>query len=329
MAQLLSPLEHSAPSLLLGVDLGGHHLRLGTVDQHGQVLTFRREPYTPAAQTDARALVEQTLTAIRQMMEEQAANAHFAAIGVAFHGLVVQEAGRVFSLPHLPSVAEIDLRQEFVRAFNLPVHFDNNAVAAAFAEMTLGVARGVNDWLYLHIGANVSAGLVMSGQLQRGKSGLAGAIGQMMIDPERSGDAVPLETVVSAENVVRRTRERLKRDNTSSLSRLGAMGGFTYDDIIDAAHGGDDLAKIMLQRTGSFIGVVIADGISLLNLEMVAVGGAPGGRPHLVEAITKEARQRAAAETFADCRIVAAELGAEAGVIGAALLAAAGTVPLL
>lgn len=326
MAQMLSPLEHPAPSLLLGVDLGGHHLRLGTVDQHGQVLTFRREPYTAAAQTDARALVEQTLSVIRQMMEEQPASARVAAIGVGFHGLVVQQTGRVFALPHLPSLAEIDLRQEFTRAFNLPVHFDSNALAAAFAEMTLGVARGVRDWLYLHLGANVSAGLVMGGQLQRGKSGLAGAIGQMMVDPERNGDAVPLETVVSAENVVRRTRERLKRDNTSSLSRLGAMGGFTYDDIIDAAHGGDELARIMLQRTGTFIGIAIADVISLLNLELVAVGGAPGGRPHLVAAIAKEAEQRAAAEAFADCRIVAAELGAEAGVIGVALLAAANTV---
>lgn len=327
MAQMLSPIEHPASSVLLGVDLGGHHLRLGAVDQQGQVLTFRRDPYTPAAQTDARALVEQTLSAIQQMMDEQTAGATIAAIGVAFPGPVAQQTARVVTLPHLPSLAGIDLRQEFAHVFDAPVHFDNNATAAAFAEMTLGVARGVSDWLYLHLGANVSAGLIMGGQLQRGKSGLAGAIGQMMTDPERNGDAVPLETVVSAENVVRRTRERLKRDNTSSLSRLGAMGGFTYDDIIDAAHGGDDLAKLMLQRTGSFIGMAIADVISLLNLELVAVGGAPGGRPHLVAAIAKEAQQRASTEAFADCRIVAAELGAEAGVIGAALLAAAGTVP--
>lgn len=326
MAQMLSPLEHPAPTMLLGVDLGSQHLRLGTIDQSGQVLTLRRDPYTPAAQTEARALLEQILTAIRQMVDEQTAGASVTAIGVAFPGPVAQPTARVVALPHLPSLAELDLRGEFARAFQVPVHFDNNATAAAYAEMTLGAARGVRDWLYLHLGANVSAGLVMGGQLQRGKSGWAGAIGQMMVDPERAGDVVPLETVVSAENVVRRTRERLKRDNTSSLSRLGAMGGFTYDDIIDAAHGGDDLAKLMLQRTGSFIGMVIADVISLLNLELVAVGGAPGGRSHLVAAITKEAQQRAAAEAFADCRIIAGELGAEAGVIGAALLAAS-TVP--
>lgn len=321
MAQMLSPVEHPAPSVLLGVDLGSQHLRLGTIDQSGQVLTFRRDPYTPAAQTSARSLLEQILTAIRQMLDEQTAGASVAAIGVAFPGPVAGQDTRVGALPHLPSLAELDLRQEFARAFQAPVHFDNNAMAAAYAEMTLGAARGVRDWLYLHLGANVSAGLVMGGQLQRGKSGLAGAIGQMTTDPERNGDAVPLETIVSAENVVRRTRERLKRDNTSSLSRLGAMGGFTYDDIIDAAHGGDDLAKIMLQRTGSFIGMVIADVISLLNLELVAVGGAPGGRPHLVPAIAKEAERRAATAALADCRIIAAELGAEAGVIGAALLA--------
>ena len=155
-----------------------------------------------------------------------------------------------------------------------------------------------------------------------GKSGLAGDIGETNIYIEHLGELVRLNTMVSAESIVRRTRERLKRDRTSSLSRLGAMGGFTYDDIIEQAHRGDDLAKLMLNRTGTFLSLALADIISLLNLEMIAVGGAPAGRQLLVAAIEKEARNRASVQAFNDCRIVAAEIGAEAGVIGAALLAA-------
>jgi glucokinase len=321
MAQKYSPTEPSAESALLGIDLGSNHIRIGTVDQSGKVLAFRREPYPKEATENPRALADQILVVARQIVEEQSSTSPVQAIGVAFPGPVSQQTRRVLSLPHLPSLAEIDLQMEFARVFGVPVHFDNNANAAAHAEMALGVAQGVNNWLFLHIGANVSAGLVLGGQLQRGNSGMAGAIGRTRIDPERNGDSVQLETMVSADNIVRRTRDRLHRDKTSSLSRLGAMGGFSYDDIIAAAHGGDDLAKIMLQRTGSFIAMALADVISLLNLAMIAVGGAPAGRQFLVPAIAQEARQRASEEAFNDCLIVAAELGPEAGVIGAALLA--------
>jgi glucokinase len=313
--------EASKEAGLLGVDLGGNHIRIGTVERSGRLMAFRREPYSEMAIQNSRALADQILAVIRQMVEEHTSTSPVTAIGVAFPSPVDQRNQRVLPMPHLPSLADIDLHREISRALGVPVNFDNNANAAAYAEMTAGVAGDVDDWLYLHIGANVSAGLVQGGILQHGRSGLAGTIGQMWIDPERNGDSVQLETVVSAQNIVRRTRDRLQRDKTSSLSRLGAMGGFTYDDIITAAHAGDDLAKMMLQRTGIFIAMAIADLISLLNPSMIAVGGAPGGRQFLVHAIAQETQQRVSDEAFYDCRIVAAELGAEAGVIGAALLA--------
>jgi glucokinase len=311
--------ENALHAKLLGVDLGSHHIRLGVVDERGQLLSFRREPFTadPENMQNGRELAEQLLSAVQRVCDEVP---EIAAIGVAFSGLIEKRTHRLVKLSHAPGLTAIDLYDEFCRAFNVPVHFENCANAAAFAEMQEGVARGLDDWLYLHLGANVSAGLILGGRLQRGHSGWAGAIGEMAIDPERTGDFVPLESLVSADNVVRRTRKRLRRDSTSSLSRLAAMGGYTYDDIIAAADAGDDLAILMLQRTGRFIGLAIAEVINLLNLSLVAVGGAPAARRFLVESIAAEAQQRASPIIYADCRIVPAELGAEAGVIGAALL---------
>ncbi|MGH9766274.1 MAG: ROK family protein [Blastocatellia bacterium] len=310
-------------SALLGVDLGSNHIRIGTVDPAGQVLGFRREPYSEQARKTPRALADQILYVSKQMMDEQATTAPVSAVGVAFPGLVSQDTRRVIEVSQLPSLAEIDLHREFTRAFGVPAHFESNADAAAFAEMGAGVARGVSDWLYLHIGANVSAGLVLGGRLHRGKSGLAGAIGNMSVYAEHLGSSTPLHSIASAENVVRRTRERLQKDRTSSLSKLGAMGGFTYDDIIAEAHAGDDLAKLMLNRTGAFIAMAIADVINLLNLAMVAIGGAPAARPFLAASIADGVRERTFSPAIDDCRIVAAELEVEASVIGAALLAGA------
>lgn len=320
-----SPLTDSAkfpatPGLRIGADLGGNHIRLGVLTAEGQLRHFHRENYAGACDSPANgpALAQQLRGLLQQTL---AGNPGVTAIGVAFPGLIQQPAQRILKLEHAPGLVGIDLHTELQNALPVPVHFENSATAAAFAEMQTGVAHGVNDWLYLHIGANVSAGLVLGGQLQRGKSGLAGAIGEMAIDPEHTGEFVSLESMVSAENITRRTRRRLERDSTSSLSRLRIMGGFTYDDIIAAADTGDDLARLMLQRTGKFIGMAIAEVINLLDLSLVAIGGAPAARRFLVPAIAREVEQRASELIYANCQIVPAELGAEASVIGAALLA--------
>lgn len=317
--------EATTEKVLIGVDLGSHHIRVGVVNQTGQVLSFRRAPYTVAGEDadSARSLADQLLEAVKRIIAEQAAP--IAAIGVGFPGLVHQTTHRIVKLPHAPSFGDLDLYQEFERAFRLPVAFENNANAAAFAEMSRGVAQGVSDWLYLSIGTGIGAGLVLDGTLRRGKSGFAGEIGHMSIDPDglecACGSFGCLETMASAPNIVRRTRARLQRDSTSSLSRLGAQRGFTYDDIITAAHSGDDLARLMMRRTGHFIGTAVADVINVLNLSMVVIGGMPAARPLLVPAIIEEAQRRAFAAAFEDCQVVAGELGEEAGTIGAALLA--------
>lgn len=319
------------PGVTLGLDLGKQHLRIGLLDPTGALQHFQRFDYQFDPEDTARSgqhVLDQMLAATQQFITEQRCGDHgvsLRAIGLALPGLIHHETQRIIKLPYIPALAELDLRAAFAQAFdaegNTEVKLINNAQAATLAEMQRGRAQGVSDWLYLHMGANVSAGLVLGGALQYGKSGLAGALGEMMIDPERTGDFVTLESMASAENVARRTQKRLQRDSTSSLSRLGLQRQFTYNDIVEAAEAGDDLARLMLQRTGKFLGLAIGEIINLLNLSLVIVGGSPSARPYLVSAIADEARQHTHPALFDDCRIMAAELGAEATVIGAALLA--------
>lgn len=312
----------NAPSPILGLDLGSQVIRYGLVDSSDQVRGFRREPYHPAATRDGRALVDQLRQLIARVITEQAISNgphgpnRISGIGIALPGLVHTATRRVHAMSHLPDIGEIDLQTALENETGLPVHLENNAQAAASAEMNHGVARGVQDFLYLHLGANVSAGLVMEGRLQHGRSGLAGAIGRTSIYVEHLASSVQLEELVSAGNIVRRTRLRLERDKTSALSRLTDGPGFTYDDIIDCAHNGDDLSRLMIDRTGIFIAIAIADVISLLNLSMVAIGGAVAARQFLVEAINREVRVRTPEMILDNCQIVAATLGVEATVLG-------------
>lgn len=321
--------EGTGGPVLIGVDLSSRHIRVGTVDPGGKLINFRREPHNVASDNpdSGRILADRLLDAVRQTVAQQ--EALVAGIGVGFPGLVNHVTGRIVRLPNAPALAGIDLLREFKDLFGVPIAFENNTNAATVAEMKLGVARGVSDWMYLRIGYGVGAGLVLDGKLRRGKSGYAGEIGHLNIDPEgiecACGSTGCLETIASAPNIVRRTKARLRRDSTSSLSRLFERGEFSYDDILTAAHSGDDLAKMMIQRTGHFVGMAVADMINVLNLSLVVVGGTVAARPLLVPAITEEARRRAFDVAMADCEIVAAQLGEEAGVIGAALLAAPST----
>jgi glucokinase-like ROK family protein len=318
--------EITSNAVFLGIDLSSRHIRVGAIDATGKLLHFRREPHelAPGSAETGRVLADKLLATTKNTIAE--VSAPVAAIGVGFPGLVNHATHRIVRLPNAPSLADIDLHQEFVAAFGVPIVFENNTNAATIAERKQGIAQGVSDWLYLRIGHGVGAGLVLDSKLRRGKSGYAGEIGHMNIDPEgvecSCGSRGCLETVCSAPNIVRRTRARLERDKTSVLSAFEKRDeDFTYDDIIKAAHEGDELALLMLQRTGHFIGMTVADMINVLNLSMVVIAGNSAARPLLIPAIVEEAKRRSFPETFADCQIVAGQLNSEAGVIGAALLA--------
>jgi glucokinase len=136
------------------------------------------------------------------------------------------------------------------------------------------------------------------------------------------GNTGCLETVASAPNIVRRARERLNRDSTSSLSRLGLHKNFTADDIAHEANQGDDFALMMIERTGKFIGTAVASVINLLNIERIVLGGGVmDAGPLILNPIMQEVKRRAFQRCFEATEIVAAKLGADAAPIGAAMLA--------
>ena len=310
-------------SIYLGVDLSSRHIRIGTVDEAGNLLSFRRSPHHLSQGHSGRILADKLQSVVAEYIAEN--NLSLDGIGVGFPGLVNHSTHRVVRMPNAPSLNEIDLYSEFTNKFQVPVAFENNTNAATIAEMKLGVAQGVDDWLYLRIGYGVGAGLVLDGKLRRGKSGFAGEIGHLNIDPEgldcACGSRGCLETICSAPNIVRRTHARLDRDKTSALAQFENRDeDFAYDDIIKAAMEGDDLAILMMQRTGYFVGMAVADLINVLNLSMVVIAGNSAARPLLVPAIAEEAKSRSFADSFDDCQIVAGKLASDAGVIGAALL---------
>jgi glucokinase len=172
----------------------------------------------------------------------------------------------------------------------------------------------------------VGGAIILDGRLWRGDSGFAGEFGHITIQPDGAecscGNRGCLETVASAPNIVRRTQDRLRRDGTSSLSRLGLKRDFEAADVAHAASEGDDFAAMMLERTGRHIGQGLAAVINLLNIERIVLGGViMEAGDLLLEPVIRETKRRAFRPCFESTQIVAASLARDAVTVGSAMLA--------
>jgi glucokinase len=306
----------------IGVELSAATLRAALVSDDGQV-SARREEALSAGELSAQ--VARLVAELRD-----AAPGGVAAVGVGVPGLVNPSTGRVVISSDVPSVVRGDLLSDLKTATGLPVVLDNDANAGALGEYTVGAGRGSRNMFYVTIGTGIGGALILEGRLWRGVSGFAGEFGHITIDPEgvecTCGNVGCLETVASAPNIVRRAHERLLRDSTSSLSRLGLAKDFTAADVAHEARNGDDFALLMIERTGRYIGTAVAAVINLLNVERVVLGGGVMDAGELIlNPIIREAGRRSFQPCFEAAQIVAATLGPDAVPIGAAMLARSAT----
>jgi glucokinase len=237
-------------------------------------------------------------------------------IGVAVPGLIRRETSRVAYSARIPSHEGIDIANKIQALTGLETILENDANAAAFAEFKLGAGRGSKHMFYATIGTGVGGAFIIDGRIWHGAAGFAGEFGCVAVN----SDGMRLEEVASGENIVRRTRARLHQDNTSSLNRKGEQS-LTIDDILGAAVADDDFARLMLERTGSYVGTAVASVINLLNIETVVIGGPTmlAGNV-MLNAIIRSARELSFSPSFESTLILAGELGESSAASGAALL---------
>jgi glucokinase len=302
---------------LIGIELCGATLRAATVDNEGVIRERREEPL------DAENLIAQVARVVKEL--KQKAN-NISAVGIAIPGLVNRQTDRVIASNYVPGPIRENLHEEVMKATGLRVELENDANAAAYGEYKIGAGRGSKDLFYITIGEGIGGAIILDGKLWTGASGLAGEVGHITIDTEGDecicGNTGCLETVASAPNIVRRAKERLNRDSTSSLSKLAMNKDFTANDLAHEAKEGDDFSSMMIERTGKYIGTGVASVINLLNIERIVLGGGVMQAGELIlNPIIQEAKRRAFQPCFEATQIVVAALGEDAATIGVAMLA--------
>jgi len=307
--------------LYIGLDVG-RTIRGALVAADGKILTQHR---VVSEVSNARIFIDQLIDVIKTLQTD---TEEVTAAGIGWAGLVNQRAQRIEANPNLVDVSSYDLHSELERATGFTVVIDNDANAAAYGEWRSGAARGFNDVFYVTLGTGIGSGLILGGQLQRGARGFAGEFGHFKI----SGDGLEcgcggigcLETMASGPNIVRRVREQLFSDPSFSVSTLARdmEGILTAERVERAAIEKDDLALSVLKETGRILGNAVASVVNLLNVEVVVLGGGVMAAGDLMLEPIREAVQMAALTPALECcRIVPAQLGQDAGIIGAALLA--------
>ncbi|WP_406678167.1 ROK family protein [Moorella sp. ACPs] len=305
----------------MGIDLGGTTIKAGLVDIEGRLLVKGQMP--TGAADGAGAVLERIAALAGDLVRRQGlAMQDVKGAGIGVPGSVDVEKGLVRLAPNL-FWRDFPLRAELAARLNLPVAVDNDAHAAALGEMWQGAGQGFNSLLMVTIGTGIGSGLIIDGHIRRGVFGYGAELGhvKMLRDGPQChcGGRGCLETLASATAMVRRFREYLAAGQPSRLQDSPDLGA---REILAAAAGGDGLARRVVDYAASYLGMALANAVLVVGPEAVIVGGGPAQAGEVILApIRKYLAASLGAWQIKPLPVLAARLGNEAGIIGAARLA--------
>ncbi len=319
----MSPLRDA---LTVGVDIGGTKVAAGVVDSQGKVLARARR-LTPSR--DPQAVEDTIVEVVTQLRAEHS----IGAVGIGAAGFVDAERSRVLFAPHLAWRNE-PLRDAVAAAVQLPVVVENDANAAAWAEWRFGAGRGETRLVCVTLGTGIGGGIVIDGQVQRGKHGMAGEFGHMIVVPDgqrcECGNRGCLEQYASGNVLGREARELARASSPVTVPLLQRVGGdvdaLVGPVITEAARDGDPLAIELFEEVGRWLGIGLANLAAALDPGMFVIGGGVSDAGELLLRPARDSFRRIlTGRGFRpEPRIIKAALGPEAGLVGAADLARVG-----
>jgi glucokinase len=306
--------------VIVGVDIGGTKVLAGEVTADGQVgRTARRQ--TPGRRVPA-PLVEAALT---EAVLEVVAGERLEAVGLAAAGFVDVTRTRVLFAPHLPWRGD-DVVARLSAAWGVPVLMDNDANCSAVAETTYGAARAAGSMVLITLGTGIGGAVVLDGRLWRGAGGMAGEFGHQQVVPGgrpcQCGRSGCWEQYCSGSALLRESRARLAASPALLAACGGDPGALTGPMVTEAAAQGDAVALAAFAEVGDWLGVGLANQVAALDPALLVVGGGVSDAGHLLldPARAALARSLVGAEDRVVPPVVAAALGPEAGLVGAAVM---------
>jgi glucokinase len=311
---------NSSPGPVIGVDLGGTSVKAALVSADLELLARDASP-TDVSDGD------RLLGEIEQLVRRIAGDSPVAAVGFGLPSQIDQRRGVVADSINVP-ITNVPFVAEMTARLNLPVKVDNDANLACLAEARIGAGKGRDNVIMLTLGTGVGGGIVFDGRLYHGATGYGGELGHMVIDengPPCQGHCPNhgcLESLASAAGVRAAAAQIAAERPGGMLAKAGAARTSVETRVvIDGALDGEQDCIDALAIVGRHLGVGIANYVNIFNPDVVVVGGGIMAAGEILLGVARdEAGRRALRPPWGEVEVVAAELGNDAGVLGAAAL---------
>jgi glucokinase len=309
-------------NMVVGVDIGGTTIKAGIVTAAGSILYQNKFP--TLADQGPKAVLKQINEAILDAIDKSG-HQTMTAIGIGCPG-VVDDAGVVKAPPNFIDWDEVPLKRELSELFpGIPIEVENDANAAAIAESKFGAGLHHPNFLFVIWGTGVGGGIILNHKIFRGPSGGAGEIGHITIDyngPQcNCGNVGCVEAYVGQRYLSQRSAQKLRNHPESRILQL-VGGDFSKIEpvyISQAAHDGDPVAREILVEAGQLLGIGLASVMNIMDLRISIIGGGISAAGDFVmQAVQDSVARHVLKPLRSDIRVLPAQLGNNAGLLGAA-----------
>jgi glucokinase len=307
------------PYYAFAADLGGTKCSAAVVDQKGRIVARQTVPVDLASPLGPVLQIRQLakdLSGIKPPKEM------FAAAAVAVPGLV-RPSGTVWA-PNLTGWERMPLASRLKRSLGIPVVVESDRNAAVLGECWRGAAQGKTDAIVLIIGTGIGAGILSGGRIIRGAHELSGCAGWLVVTGSDGANAKrvgELESLTAGPAIARSAQEQIRQGRESLLTQLD-VSKITAYDVAAAARRGDQLSGEIFREMGRLLGSGIANMVSLLDPEIVVIGGGMAAAADLyVDPLKQAMMERAQPLAVKQVRLAVSKLGEVVNLLGCARMA--------
>lgn len=313
-------------NMYIGIDLGGTNIAVGIVDEQGNII--HEKSCATRVGKEPQEIVADMVDLILSVLEEfHMALKEIKAVGVGIPGLA-DNNGYVINCVNL-GWKNVPLRELLENKLQKPIYIDNDATVAALAEYERGSMKNCKSGIMLTLGTGIGGGIILNGEVYSGFNGVGSELGHIVVGENfytcNCGRNGCLETFASSTAIIKYTKKIIgeMNENTIIIDKAeGDLNNINAKIIFECAKEGDKIANLAVDRLVKYLSLGIFNIVNFMDPEVIALGGGVAGAgQYLLDMVINEVMPNRIFDKLPMGRIVLAELGNEAGIIGAAMIA--------
>jgi glucokinase len=310
------------PDWVIGVDLGGTKTAIGLIDPQNRIAGYRRMP-TDAARGPVEA-ADRIARAVHELQEELPPGEGISALGICSPGPVDHGTGLIIDPPNLTGWRNVPFQEMLGTRLGIPIVLEHDAKTAALGEFHYGAGLGEHSMVYIVVGTGIGGGIIIDGELFRGRNNAAGELGHITIDRQGEvcscGSRGCVETFASGPWLARRFRRKLESSHVQAPPEIRETTSGRL--VAQLAREGNPLARQVMVEAGEALGAAIATTAMILDVELFVLGGSVSRSSDLFLEPACQAVPRHCFQSVASrLRIAPAALGNDGPLLGCAWLA--------